>query len=168
MRRVGGDKIQVKWIENPYFGQLYNDNFDDVDRRQSIPYLLINDKFKQLEVSDGIRAKYFHKSKIVIKIADGAHNSNVLVDTYNSFEKEDLPYFAKLLAVDDNEKFIVQEFVPLKPVRGRVSSKHSDLVKHLRDKYKLDDLDLPWTKTGNWGINSKTNQPVIFDFLSMG
>lgn len=162
MRKVLSNKIDVKYIENPYHHSL-----STTTKNEKWPLLFINDKLCELKAINGIRPKYFFKKKFIVKFADheDIHTIRGIMKLYDKITKNgDGKFFPKILAHDIKNKFIIQEYVPL-TTRG-ITNTHRSLVDLLSQKYNLDDVTTRKGFVWNWGINQKTKNVVIYDFIA--
>lgn len=158
---VNGNKIELKWLTNPYYKNGWT-----TDSSRSFPVLFINDKLCELQAIDGIRPKYFYKNKFIIKVDDELHSTKNTIKAYNKIDKEDKKFFPEILAYDCKAGFMVQQFINIQ--YKNILSVHRDLIKLLKQKYDLEDIN-PNAKTvdwANWAINTKTNNVIIFDFAA--
>lgn len=163
MRKILSNKIDVKYIDNPYY---HVDHADSRIKNDSWPLLFINDKLCELKAIDGIRPKYFFKKKFIVKFNDynDIHTINGIIRMYDKIKKNgDDGFFPKIFAYDIKQKYIVQEYVPL-TCRG-ITSAHRSLVDLLTKKYKLEDVSTNG-KGWNWALHAKTKNVVIYDFVA--
>ncbi len=157
--------IDVKWIHDPTCIDLHG---------VSTPILFIDKQLCKLKATGGCRLKYFYNYKFIVKIDDneGIHSIKNIVKLYKSLDKEDIIYFPKLLSYNIKLKYMVQEYINFSK---RLYTNHDfTIIKKLKSKYDLQDVDsysLPGIvrksniNAMNWGINQKTGNVSIFDFI---
>lgn len=80
--------------------------------------------------------------------------------------KDDKKYFSKLLFFNENEGYVIHERVRFK--RGPIPLDTVEIVRQLRDKYDLIDVEAVYSFTKgktyktNWGVTK--DGPIIYDY----
>ena len=158
MRTVYSKKIDAYYISNPYSEAVTKDQW---------PVLVIDNKVCALKAINGIRPKYFYKKQFVVKFNDeeGIHTVKGIIKLHKKIVKNgDGDFFPEILAYDTNKGFIVQQYVPL-TLKG-ITKIHRKLVDLLTEKYELEDICTSGKSIWNWGLNARTKNIVIYDFVA--
>lgn len=122
-------------------------------------------KGKRLKRFDSACRVIYRYEDVVIKIElDETEQTTGEVNFYKKLIKKkvryDLRYFPKLIAYDISRGIVVQEYIPLK--KGKRTLKQRAIIDKIIHKYKIDS-DVDAEEDFNWGIDSRTDLPVIYD-----
>lgn len=125
--------------------------------------ILINGEKIKLYRIGGLRLKCFY-GDYVIKFDDedgDIYYPQTLreIEVWKRIKPKHRKYFAKLLAWNSKEGYLIQERIKFK--QGRRKNGSDEIICELQEFYGIDDLG--FGKNDNWGIRAD-GTPVIYDW----